>query len=199
VNIHPVQFHVQSLPLRRVHVFLRLGVIAVLSVVGCSSAYWLVYLVLPVLAALLLSRDGARGYLDRDASTGIRIIRWFAGAYAYLWLLTDALPTTGAQTPVELTIETHGDPTPSSALWRLVTSLPALFLLVLMSMVATILWVVGCISVLATERVPAPITDFIALKLRYQFRIIAYHLSLVDAYPAVTDTPQPHVPRTRTA
>lgn len=192
---HPVQFHVHTSRLRRIHVVIRLAALAVISSVGCSSAYWLLYLALPVVAALLVSRDGSERYLGGDASIAVRVLRWVAGAYAYLWLLTDTLPTADANGPVELTIEVSGKPTPSSALWRLVTSLPALLLLVAMSMVAAVLWIIAAVTVLATESVPTAITGFIAMKLRYQFRVVAYHLSLVDAYPDVSDSAQPHAPQ----
>ncbi len=55
-------------------------------------------------------------------------------------------------------------------------------------------WIVGAIGILASERLPAAIADFIAMKLRYQFRLVAYHLSLVDAYPVLADPPLPHAP-----
>jgi hypothetical protein len=38
--------------------------------------------------------------------------------------------------------------------------------------------------VLASERVPPALSDFIEATLRYQFRLFAYHLSLVDRYPS---------------
>jgi hypothetical protein len=179
------------------HVAIRLAALVTLASIGCSSVYWVLYLALPVLAALLISRDGARGYLNRDAPVAIRVLRWLAMAYAYLWLLTDALPTTDARGAAELSIEASGQPTVGTALGRLVSSLPALALLVVMSIVAAVFWIVGAIMILAAERVSPAITDFIAMKLRYQFRLVAYHLSLVEAYPIATDSGQPHAPQTR--
>jgi hypothetical protein len=199
MSAHPVQFHVQPTRMGRTHVAIRLAILLALSSIGCSSAYWLLFLALPVIAALLISRDGDRGYFDRDAPQAIRVLRWFAGAYAYLWLLTDATPADGARGPVELTVEVTGKPTVGSAFWRLLLSLPALLLLAALSIVAAVLWVVGALSVLAVGRVPAVIVDFVAMKLRYQFRLVAYHLSLVDVYPAVADSPQQHAPQTRGA
>jgi hypothetical protein len=37
------------------------------------------------------------------------------------------------------------------------------------------------------------------MKLRYQFRLIAYHLSIVEAYPALTDAPLSHASGTGAA
>jgi hypothetical protein len=88
-------------------------------------------------------------------------------------------------------VEPMGEPTVGSALLRLIASLPALLILAMMSMVGAALWIVGALSILIAERVPAPIRAFLSMKLRYQFRVVAYHLSLVDAYP-IADAPGPH-------
>jgi hypothetical protein len=174
--------------MQRVQVGVRLLLLLALASIGCSSAYWLVYLALPVVAALLVSRDGATRYLGEDSRGTIRVLRWAARAYAYLWLLSDAVPSAEASAgPVDFEVVPGGAPTPSSALVRLLSSLPALLLLSLLSIVAVPLWVIGAVAILITERTPAPIADFIAMKLRYQFRLVAYHLSLVDAYPSLVD------------
>jgi hypothetical protein len=194
MSSHPVQFHVERSRMQRMQVVVRLAILAALGAVGCSSVYWLIYLALPAVAAVLVSRDGAERYLRDDAPPAARVLVWMAGAYAYLWLLTDALPGSDASDPVELAVEVGGKPTAGSALLRLITSLPALLLLAVLSMAAVPLWIVGAIAVLATERMPAALADFIAMKLRYQFRLVAYHLSLVDAYPLLVDAPLPHAP-----
>jgi len=194
VSPHPVQFHVEPSPLRRVHVVIRLALLAALAAIGCSSVYWLLYLAVPVVAALLISRDGPERYFAVDGPPIVRVLRWLAGAYAYLWLLTDALPASGGGGPVELHVEMGGKPVIGSALLRLATSLPALIVLTILSMAAALLWIVGAVAILITERAPLAITDFIAMKIRYQFRVVAYHLSLVDAYPVLVDSPLPEAP-----
>lgn len=196
---HPVQFHVEHSRMSRVHVAVRLAVLLALGSIGCSSVYWLLYVLLPVVAALLVSRDGPEGYLREDAPGALRVLRWVSSAYAYLWLLTDAVPRADGGGPVELTIRAGGNPTPGSALVRLASSLPALLLLAILSLLAAVLWIVGAICVLAVERVPAAVADFIAMKLRYQCRLLAYHLSLVDAYPSLDTAPLPHAPQSGAA
>jgi hypothetical protein len=132
-------------------------------------------------------------YLDEDAPRIVRVLRWAARAYAYLWLLTDSVPRAEAGAgPVELEITPGGGPTVSSALVRLLSSLPALVLLGLLSVVAVPLWVIGAIAILVNERTPTPIADFLSMKLRYQFQLVAYHLSLVDAYPSLGDADVSH-------
>jgi len=51
-----------------------------------------------------------------------------------------------------------------------------------------LLWVVGVVCSLITERLPDAIARFLELTLRVQFRLVAYHLSLVERYPS-TEAP----------
>ena len=111
-------------------------------------------------------------------------MRWLASAYGYLWLLTDVLPTAEGS-PIDLKIETGGRPTPTSALLRLLLSLPALVILAVLSAASGILWVVGAVLILIRKRIPAAIADILVLTLRFQFQLIAYHLSLVERYPSL--------------
>jgi hypothetical protein len=37
------------------------------------------------------------------------------------------------------------------------------------------------------------------MKLRYQFRLVAYHLSLIDSYPLLVDSPLSHAPHSGAA
>src|SRR6185503_9947889 len=99
-----------------------------IGALGCSAIYWALYLALPAVAALLIQKKGA-GYLSEDAPRAIRVLRLFASAYGYLWLLTDVLPTAQGS-PVDLQVTPTGEPTPSSALLRIVTSVPAILLVV---------------------------------------------------------------------
>jgi hypothetical protein len=182
---HPVQLHIER-PSRtsRIHVVTRLLLLLAVGALGCSSLYGALYLALPAAAMLLVVRDGADRYLAEDASRIVRVLRWFASAYGYLWLLTDALPTTQGG-PVDLQITPGGRPTPGSALLRVITTIPAAVLLALLGAVAGLAWIVGAMSILLTEQMPAVVADFLALTLRVQFRLVAYHLSLVDRYPSL--------------
>jgi uncharacterized protein DUF4389 len=185
MSTHPVRLRVER-PVRmeRIHVLIRFVLLLSLGAIGCSSLYWLLYLALPALAALLISQKGVERYFAEDAPRIVRILRWLAAAYAYLWLLTDAFPTSEAGDPVELEVDIGGRPTATSALLRLLYSLPALLLLAVLSLAAAVLWLVGAVAILARQRIPEAIADFLALTLCYQFRLIAYHLSLVERYPS---------------
>ncbi len=183
---HPVRFHVE-LPaqMQRVHVVIRLVLLVALGTIGCSSLYWLFYLGLPALAALLIAQSGGERYLAEEAPGIARVLRWLARAYAYLWFLTDAVPTTEPGGAVDLEIAPGGMPAAGSALLRLVTSLPALILLGILSFVGGILWVIDAIVILARARPSEALSDYFAMMLRLQFRLVAYHLSLVERYPSL--------------
>ncbi len=183
----------------RLQVLIRLGALILLGAIFRRSAFGLLYLALPVLAAILVSRKGGAGYLANDASGIARILRWVTAAYAYFWLLTDVFPVRQGDGPVEMSIETDGAPTPGSALLRLVTSLPALLVLAAVTFLAALLWIMGAIAVLATGTLPEPIGHFLARVLRYRLRFFAYHLSLVREYPSFEEVPAAHAPHSGAA
>jgi uncharacterized protein DUF4389 len=186
MTTNPVQFRAETPPHREpVHVAMRLVLLVALGLIGCSSAYWFLYLALPATAALLITQHGARQFITSDARRIVRVFRWVAAAYAYLWLLTDALPGSEGAEAIELDVEPDGNPTTASALLRLLYSIPAMLLLALLSVVGVVLWVIGAAGIVAWRRLPDWISDYMALTLRYQFRLLAYHLSLVDRYPTV--------------
>jgi hypothetical protein len=174
----------------RIHVLIRLALLVAFGVVGFSSIYWALYLAVPPLVAAAILQRGGDGYLAEDAPRLRSALTWLAGAYAYLWLLTDRLPSTREAGVVTLDLVPSGRPTPGTALARLVTSLPALLLLVVLSLVSAIAWVVGAIGVLVAERMPDFVVDTLTFTLRFKLRFFAYHLSLVDRYPGLGDAPR---------
>ena len=183
-NTHPVQLHIERPEhTRRLHVITRLLLLLAIGALGCSAISWALYLAPPAVAALLIQKKGA-GYLSEDAPRVIRVLRWFASAYGYLWLLTDVLPTVEGS-PVDFQVTPTGAPTPSSALLRIVTSIPAILLVVVLSAAASVAWIVGAVTILVNQRMPGTIADFLTMTLRVQFRLIAYHLSIVDRYPSL--------------
>jgi hypothetical protein len=185
---HPVQLSVdRPTHASRLHVVTRAVILLALGALCSSSIYWILYLILPAVAALVVSHKGAERAMADDGTKAVHALRWLASAHAYLWLLTDTLPTTGAG-PVDLRIEKGPPPTPTSALLRLLYSIPALLLATMMMVAASILWLIGAVWILAAERMPTFIRDFLTLTLRFQFRLAAYHLSLVDRYPSLEDS-----------
>jgi hypothetical protein len=180
----PVRLAVAVEPTRaRIHVLIRLVLLAGLGAIGCSSLYWLLYLMVPAMVALSVTQKSGAGYLAEEGPRLGRALAWIADAYAYLWLLTDRLPSSGQHT-VELAVDPSGEPTPASALARLLYSLPAIIVLSLASVVGVFLWVLAAIWILFTGRMPDWIADFLQMVLAYRMRLYAYHLSLVGAYPS---------------
>ena len=171
----------------RPQVVTRLVLLVALATLGCSSLYWLFYLAAPAIAAMRISQKTAQGYLNDDGPRLQRILNWVAGAYAYLWLLTDAFPSSEPDGPVRLELTPSGEPTPTSALLRLFTSVPAVAALGVLSIAAGLLWPIGAIVILVSGRLPHVLFDFFLFTLRSQFQSIAYHLSLVDRYPFVEE------------
>ena len=192
MTTHPVQLQVEPPPLtERVHVVIRILFLVALGMVGLSWASCFLYLALPALVALRILNRGAERYLAEDAPRVVRVLRWLASASAYLALLNDVLPTSEGS-PVDLAVTPSGTPTATSALLRLITSLPAVIVLSLLSVAAGIVWAVGAVLALIRRRMPGLIADFLALVLRYQFRLFAYHLSLVDRYPSFEESRTAH-------
>jgi hypothetical protein len=150
------------------------------------------------LAATFILQKGATAYLTEGAPRIVRALRWLTAAYPYLWLLTDEPPTTDAGGPIDLDVDPTGTPTATSALARLLYSLPALLLAAALSLVAVCLWLAGATVILVSTKLPAPIADFLALTLRYQCRLIAYHLSLVEQYPSFDGSTAATTPPGRT-
>ncbi|HEX7841670.1 MAG TPA: DUF4389 domain-containing protein [Kofleriaceae bacterium] len=182
---YPVQLDVTSPPrFDRVQLALRVVVAIALGWVGITAGWlsWLLFLALPVIAAIIVSTRGPRHYLDEFGPGLWRVLRWLLAFWAYMLLLVDRFPTdenTGVD--VELQIDSH--PTVGSALLRLITSIPSGVVLALLGIVSWVLVIVGAVMILIECRVPAGILGFQRGILRWQARLLAYHASLVDEYP----------------
>jgi len=188
---HPVQFLVEppaSIP--RAQVVIRVVLLVAVMTLALSSIYWCLYLAAPALVALAVTKAGGARYLTEDGPPLVRVLRWLAAAHAYLWFLSNELPTSGASR-VDLRIATGGAPTVGSALARLLTSLPAVLLVAVLYVGAGLVWLAAVVTLLVTERMPRVFADFLALTLRVELRLVAYHLSLVERYPSLEAPPVP--------
>lgn len=183
--IYPVQLDVTS-PLRfdRIQLALRLVLALVLGWLGVTGG-WLtcvLFLALPVIAAIAVSSRGARRYVDEVAPPLWRALSWLLAFSAYMLLLVDRFPT-GEPTGVRISVELDGRPTVGSALLRLITSIPSAFVLGILGIVSWLLIVVGVVTILIERTVPSGVLAFQRGVLRWQARLLAYHASLVDEYP----------------
>src|SRR6266700_2227730 len=145
MSTHPVQLRVDRVErVARVQVVIRAVLVLALGLIAWSTIYWLLYLAMPALVAIDLVQRGSANFHDRDAPRAIRVLRWLAGAEAYLCFLTDVLPTSQGS-PVDLRVSLTGVPSVRSALMRLALSLPALALLALLTLSSSIVWLLAAV------------------------------------------------------
>ena len=187
MSAHPVQIHVaRAERVPRIEVAVRVVLVIALGLLAWSSIYWLLYLALPAIVALDLLQKGRDAFITRDAPRVVRGLKWLAGAEAFLCFLTNELPSsTGGAT--DLHVSLSATPTASGALLRLLLSLPALLLVAILSAVSSLVWILAALFALVTERIPRLFGDFFVVVLRVKYRLLAYHLSLVDRYPSLVE------------
>ena len=184
MNGYPVTFEVERPPtFQRAHVFLR---VALLVVVGwIAHPIGLLWLGIPVVAAILVAQKGGERYLDEDGPTATSVLNWILDLVAYLALLTDRLPG-GSGHPVRFQIERSGSPTVGSALLRILYAIPSVIVLAILVFVGAIVWVIAVVGVLVNERYPDSMWRFLLGIVRWEACLFAYLASLVDRYPPFT-------------
>jgi hypothetical protein len=186
-SLYPIEFDVVSVPSRfdRAQVVLRLILMLVLAHIGTTlgSLFWLLYLALPVAAAVLVSQHGAARYVAVDSHRVVRLLQWAIAVYAYLLLLTDRFPMSAPDPAVRFEVHPEGVPTVSSALWRLITTLPMAIALALLGIVSTVCWFFAMLLVLVHGAYPRAFFEYQVGVVRWLARLWAYHASLVQSYP----------------
>ena len=183
---YPVTFDIaRPEKFERPHVFLRILVVAILSILAGAIGWilGLVYLVFPVLAAIFVSQKGAEKYLEEDGPRMTRWLRWVLALYAYLGILTDRFPTEKPEEIVRFEVRTGGTPTVGSALLRLIYSIPSAFVLGILGIVSGVILLIAAVMVLIQETYPEGLYNFQRGVLRWEARLLGYHASLVDEYP----------------
>jgi hypothetical protein len=184
----PVQIEVTSPPyFARLQLLLRIVLAIVLGWFGVTAG-WLacmLYLVLPVVAAIAISSSGSERYARDTGPRVWRVLAWLMQFSAYMALLVDRFPT-GDGHPVHVTVRVTSRMTAGAALFRLVTSIPSAFVLMVLAFVGSILWVFAALVVLFGAAMPEWILGYQRGILRWQTRLLAYHASLVDEYPPFT-------------
>lgn len=177
----PIVFDLDHPPtFQRAHVFLRVVLLVVIGWI--THPVGLLWLGLPVVAAILIAQKGGRRYLDENGPTVTRVLNWILDLVAYLTLLTDRLPG-GGDHPVRFEVERSGSPTVGSALLRILYAIPSLIALAILTLVGAIVWVVAVILVLVEERYPLGMWRFLFGLVRWEACLLAYLASLVDGYP----------------
>jgi hypothetical protein len=161
---YPVVLDVERPPtFQRAHVVLRIVLLVVIGWI--AHPIGLLWLGVPLVAAILISLKGGQRYLDEEGSTVTRILGLIVELAAYLSLVSDRLPGEGTQS-VTFRVERSGAPTMSGALLRIVNVIPSLIVLALL-----------------TETYPQGLWRFLLGIVRWEARVLAYLASLVDRYP----------------
>ena len=183
---YPVTFDVdRPEKLERPHVFLRILIAVILSILGGALGwiFGLVYLVLPVVAAIFISQRGSEGYLREDGPRVTGWLRWLVAFYAYLGILSDRFPSEKPEEIVRFEVQPGGTPTVGSALLRLIYSIPSALVLSILGIASAVIWVIAAVMVLVQESYPEGLYNFQRGILRWEARLLGYHASLVEQYP----------------
>ncbi len=201
VTPYPVSFNIQQPDkFDRAHVFVRLMIVILLSVLAGAFGWiaGVVYLGIPVLAAVLISQKGAERYLAEAGGSMTKWLRYIVAFYAYLALLTDKLPADDTSDYLTFEVRPSGTPTTGDAVLRIILALPSAIVLAVLWAVGAILGLVAAILILTQETYPAGIYGFLRGLMRWEARLLAYLASLVDAYPPFAldteDEPSPPAP-----
>lgn len=180
----PVTFDVERPPVfQRAHVLLRVALLVIIGWIG--HPFGLLWLGLPVVAAILVSQKGGQRYLDESGATATRVLHWILDVIAYVALLTDELPGQGGH-PTRFQVERSGSPTVGSALLRILYAIPSLVVLAILTVVGAVVWFFAVVLVLVDESYPAGFWRFLLGLVRWEARLLAYLASLVDQYPPFT-------------
>ena len=177
---YPVTFDVVARPAKfqRPQVLIAILVAMVLGVVT-----WFAYVVFPIMAALWISQKGSEKYLDEDGPKMTGWLRSIVTYYAYVFFLIDRLPSEGVEEQVKFEVQRGGNPSVGSALLRWFYSIPSWIVLGVLGWVAGILWLVAAVQVLIQENYSEGIYNYFRGYMRWQARLLGYHVSLVEQYP----------------
>lgn len=180
----PVVFDLERPPaFDRAHVLLRVALLVVIG--GIGQPLGLLWIGLPVVAAILVSQKGGRRYLDENGPAVTRVLNWILDLTAYVALLTDRLPGPGEH-PVRFEVVRSGTPTTGSTLLRILYVIPSLIVFAFLIWLGSIVWVIALVHVLVKGRYPAGMWRFLRGLLRWEACVLAYLAALVDRYPPFT-------------
>lgn len=181
---YPVAFEIERPQVfDRSHVLIRIAVLAVVGLI--VHPVGLLWLGLPVVAAILISQKGGQRYLSEDGPTVTRALNWIVDLVAYVALLTDSLPSRDGHA-VRFEVERSGSPTTRSALMRILYAIPSVIGLAIVTWVGTIVWFFAMVLVFFRGTYPESWWHFLYGIVGWEARVVAYLASLVDRYPPFT-------------
>jgi hypothetical protein len=178
----------------RTHVVIRVLVVIILTLLGGAIgwAYGVLYLALPVLAAVMISQKGTEAYFAEAGDNITKWLRYVVAFQAYMFLLTDHLPNERIQEFMHFDVEPEGDASPGGALLRILLAIPSLLVLAVLSLFGALLALIAGFLILFEERYPEDIYGLLRGLVRWSARLLAYLAALVEEYPpfAIDTRPQ---------
>ena len=168
----------------KAQVALRILIIVIISILRIRNKIFRgTYLMLPLVAAVLISQKGAERYLAEAEDGPTKWLRNAMAFYSYMALATDRSPTERPEEIVQLNLQAGGSPTVGSALLRLILGIPHAIILGILGIAFGVVWVIAAISILVNGVYPKWASNFIRGYLRWTARFLAYLASLVEEYP----------------
>jgi hypothetical protein len=182
---YPVTFDVQMpKEFDKAQVVLRILIVLVLALLQIANiVFGGAYIVLPVIAAVVISQKGGQKYLEEAQSGPVRWLRYIMMFYAYMAIATDKLQTEDPEEVIKLNVTPTGSPSVGNALLRIILAIPHAIVLAIIGVVFAIVWIISAVSILMNGTSPGWAEDFIRGYLRWNARLFAYMASLVDEYP----------------
>ncbi|MGH7635511.1 MAG: DUF4389 domain-containing protein [Gemmatimonadaceae bacterium] len=170
----------------KTQVVIRIVLLIVLSIIGGAIGwvFGLAYLIVPVAAAIMISQNGAATYFAESDTKMKKWLRWGIGAYAYLGMLTDKMPSgDSSDSAVRFEVTPTGEPTASNVLVRIILAIPHAVVLGVLGIIAGLLVLIAAIMVLINESYPEGIFSFLRGYARWNARLYAYLAGFVQEYP----------------
>lgn len=178
----------------RSQLVLRVAIVVALSILGAPVAWGFgaLYLLLPLIAAAVISSRGAAGYLAMEADRVLGVIRWWLAFTGYLCFLGDRVPLELRDYSVRLEVRPATHATLGGALMRLLTSIPVALVLCVLWWLAGFVLLFAALAVLFSESVPSFCTRFVSFVVTLEARLLVYQACLSDQHPFATPSePRP--------
>ena len=169
----------------KTQIAIRLVILVVLAVFAYAIewVFGLAYLIVPVVAAILISQKGAQAYFSESERGMQRWLAYLAAIYSYFYMLTDKFALDDPRTGIRFEVEPSGEPTAGNVLLRIILAIPHAIVLGLLGIVAFILAIIAAIMILANETYSQGIFDFLRGYMRWHARLYVYLAGFVQEYP----------------
>jgi hypothetical protein len=182
---YPVYFDtVRPQRFDRLQLLFRVAIFVALSLL--LVAVWLVsllYVAIPVIAAAFAQRDDPEHFRREGAPRLREWLHWLLAFDAYITLLIDRFPLYNWRGDVRFEIEEATTPSLSSALMRMLYSLPSAVALAVLGLATVVTWIIAAVMILVREDYEDSLYRYHCGVVRWAARLLAYHASLTDRYP----------------